>query len=120
VATKMGTDPTIGSNAPALNSSSTATAPLKRPSRKLSLSSPILGFGKKEKNKEKEKPYSYEKVTDRNAKEKDKADKARVKEMEKEGKAQEKARLKEGAKKRNQDESPLVSAFPSFVLESRV
>ncbi|KIM88808.1 hypothetical protein PILCRDRAFT_813789 [Piloderma croceum F 1598] len=119
VATKMGMDPTVGSNAPALNSSSTAGVPIKRPSRKLSLSSPILGFGKKEKNKEKEKPFSYEKVTDRNAKEKEKADKARAKEMEKEEKAQEKVRLKEAAKKREQDESPLVSAFP-FVLASRV
>jgi ubiquitin carboxyl-terminal hydrolase 9/13 len=119
VATKMGTDPTAGSNAPALNSSGTTSAPLKRPSRKLSLSSPILGFGKKEKNKEKEKPFSYEKVTDRNAKEKEKADKARAKEVEKEEKAQEKARLKE-AKKREQDEFPLVSAFPGFVLASRV
>jgi len=112
----MGTDPMAGSNAPTLNSSSTS-APLKRPSRKLSLSSPILGFGKKEKNKEKEKPFSYEKVTDRNAKEKEKADKARAKEVEKEEKAQEKARLKE-AKKREQD--PLVPAFPGFVLASRV
>jgi ubiquitin carboxyl-terminal hydrolase 9/13 len=120
-AMKMGTDQTFGSNAPALNPSGTASVPIKRPSRKLSLSSPILGFGKKEKNKEKEKPFSYEKVTDRYAKEKEKADKARAKEMEKEEKAQEKARLKEEAKKkREQDESPLVSAFPPFALASRV
>jgi len=123
VITNMATDPIVKREAPAMSSYSNATATLKRPSRKLSLSSPILGFGKKEKNKEKEKekPFSYEKVSDRNIKEREKAEKMRTKEAEKEEKAQEKARLKEEARMREQDEFPFVpSVFPSFVLASRV
>jgi len=85
-------------------SSTYATAPLKRPSRKLSLSSPLLGFGKKDKNKDNEKTPSYEKVAEVNAKDR-----------EKEAKAQDKARPKDAAKKREQNEKHLApSAFSSF------
>ena len=63
----------------------------------------------------------YDKVAERNAKEREKAAKARAKEIEKEGKAQEKARLKEEAKKREQNTETLVSSsFPSFALASRI
>jgi len=120
VTADVGTDPTFGREVLIVNSATNTTVPPKRPPRKLSLSSPILGFGKKEKNKEKEKSFPYEKVTDRNAKDKEKAAKTRAKEKEKE-KAHEKARLKEEAKKREQNELPLVpSAIPAYVMASRV
>jgi ubiquitin carboxyl-terminal hydrolase 9/13 len=113
----MDADPIFGRDALVMNSPSTVTAPLKRPSRKLSLSSPILGFGKKEKNREKEIVFSHEKVADRNAKEREKAEKARAKEIEKE----EKARLKAEAKKKEQEELVrTASSFPSFALASRI
>ncbi|KZP28893.1 cysteine proteinase [Athelia psychrophila] len=67
------------------------TIPHKRASRKLSLSSPILSFGRKEK---KEKPFAYDKVSERNAKEKEKEAKAKAKEREKEEKARRKLEQK--------------------------
>ena len=85
------------------------------------MSSPILGFGRKDKSRERDKTFPYDKVAERNAKEREKAAKARAKEIEKEGKAQEKARLKEEAKKREQNTETLVSSsFPSFALASRI
>jgi ubiquitin carboxyl-terminal hydrolase 9/13 len=114
---EVGADPTFGRDARAMGSSNHVTAPLKRPSRKLSLSSPILGFVMKEKTKEKEKTFLYEKAAERSAKEKEKAAKTRAKEVEKE----EKARLKAEARKREQEELALTSsAFPTFALASRI
>jgi ubiquitin carboxyl-terminal hydrolase 9/13 len=104
VGTNLNADPTFRRDATTMASSTHATAPLKRPSRKLSLSSPLLGFGKKDKNKDKEKTPSYEKVAEVNAKDR-----------EKEAKAQDKARPKDAAKKREQNEKHFApSAFSSF------
>lgn len=111
MAAEVGADPTFGRDARAMSSSNHVTAPLKRPSRKLSLSSPILGFVMKEKT------FSYEKAAERSAKEREKAAKTRAKEVEKE----EKARLKAEARKREQEELALTSStFPSFALASRI
>jgi len=114
VTTDIGADPIFERDAPAMGISGDATAPLKRPSRKLSLSSPILGFGKKDKT------FAYEKITERNAKEREKAAKARAKEIEKEEKTQEKARLKEEAKREQNTPTLASSSFPSFALASRI
>jgi len=111
VTSDVGADPTFEQDALVTNPPSNFTVPLKRPSRKLSLTSPILGFGKKEKN------LSYEKVAERSAKEREKAEKTRAKEMEKE----EKARLKAEAKKKEvEDLARLQGTFPSFALASRI
>lgn len=90
-------------------------AAFKRASRKLSLSSPILGFGKREK---KEKTYSHEKTAERHAKEREKEAKVRAKE----DKIREKARQKEDSKKKEEEEEPALapSAFPSFAIVGRV
>lgn len=116
VSTEAGLDMTIGQDAPATNSSGN---PHKRPSRKLSLSSPILsspilGFGKKDKGREKEREKTppYEKVAEHNTKEREKMAKARAKEIEKE----ERARLKAEAKQNQQTLAPNV--FPTFALAS--
>lgn len=95
------------------DTASNVSAPLKRASRKLSLSSPILGFGRKEK---KEKTPTYEKVSERNAKELEKAAKSRAKQE----KAREKARQKEENRKREEEELALApSAFPTFAMMGR-
>ena len=94
----------------AFSIASSMSAPLKRASRKLSLSSPILGFGRKEK---KEKAPAYQKVSRRNTKELEKADKGRGKEE----KALAKARRKEEDRKGEEEELALSpSAFQSFAM----
>lgn len=64
--------------------------PHKRTSRKISLSSPLLSFGRKEKDK----PSAYDKAAERNAKVKEKEAKANAKEREKEEKARRKQEQK--------------------------
>ncbi|KAF7971515.1 hypothetical protein HWV62_20906 [Athelia sp. TMB] len=93
----------------------TPPPPPKRTSRKLSLSAPMLGFGRKDK-KDKDKTPAYEKVSDRNAKEKEKEAKAQAKEREKE----EKDRRKQDARRRQEESlahSP--STPPSFTVMAR-
>ena len=88
------------------------SAPSKRTSRKLSLSSPILGFGRKEK---KEKTPTYEKMSGHNAKELEKAAKSRAKEE----KALAKAKQKEENRKKEEELALAPSAFPSFAMMGR-
>jgi ubiquitin carboxyl-terminal hydrolase 9/13 len=110
--TDIGADPALGKDAIVMGSSTSVPVPLKRPPRKLSLTSPILGFVKKEKNKEKEKTFPYEKVTERNAKE---SNKARAKDAEDMARA--KARRMEEPKRRDQNELPLVpDIIPSYAF----
>jgi len=87
--------------------------PAKRTSRKLSLSAPLLGFGRKDK---KDKSLISEKTSDRNAKEKEKEAKAKAKEREKE----EKDRQRQEAKRKQENNlahSP--SNLPAFAVMSR-
>lgn len=87
----------------------TLPVPPKRSSRKLSLSGPILGFGKRDK----EKPFAYEKVAERNAKEREREASAKLKEREKE----EKARRKQDDKRKREEE---VASYPAFTVMSRI